>query len=60
MQTKKHVKLQIASHPPLDLTWEQFTDLANCCHDLAEFSQRVEMRFGSVTITMLEKMTNGR
>lgn len=44
------VALQIAFHQPLELTWEQFTDLANCCKELAERNMDRAARFGSVAI----------
>jgi hypothetical protein len=30
------VNIQLSFKPPLELTWEEFTDLANCCKQLAE------------------------
>jgi hypothetical protein len=45
---KVSVKLQISLTRPLELTWEQFSDLANCCKELGERSSRErEHRFGS-------------
>lgn len=49
---KVSVTLQISLTQPLELTWEQFSDLANCCKELAERNSNDdrEHRFGSCWI----------
>lgn len=47
---KTSVDVQIAFCQPLQLTWEQFADLANCCKDLSERTTESSARFGSVSI----------
>jgi hypothetical protein len=55
MPRKTVVELQIGFLPPLLLTWEQFSDLGNCCGELAEHGADKSARFGSVAITIKQE-----
>jgi hypothetical protein len=52
MPREVKVELQIGFLPPITLTWEQFSDLGNCCGELAEHGADKSARFGSVAITI--------